>query len=86
MPVALLLMMTVPMLLVSDLDQETLAESYLSTASYQIVAALVIVGLLGVEAFTIIYMYRWTTTYNLREFGFRSKKEWKNQSIGDSGP
>ena len=32
----------------------------------------------------IYFMFRWTTEYNLRNFGFKSKKDWKRNKVNDS--
>ncbi len=35
----------------------------------------IVIALLFV--FPIIFMYRWASQYNLKNFGFKSKREWK---------
>ena len=41
---------------------------------------------LGSIVLVIYFMFRWTTSYNLKNFGYKSKREWKNASRVSGNP
>ncbi len=46
--------------------------------SYSILVVYDLVIYIGSIALVIYSMFKWTTSYNLENFGYKSKKEWKN--------
>ena len=61
------------------------SEEMIFVLSYAVLVVYDLV-VLGSIALVVYFMFRWTTSYNLKNFGYKSKREWKNAARVSGNP